>query len=315
MKFKNNSIAVLFAVFVTFVGLSATGISVGQSFAQVLPAPAAGSQQPGSAANPGSAGGNGAQEIRNVDVNAVITRQSLNALIMIFVLATVLENALAVLFNWRLFLAYFDRRGVKTLVTVASALLLVKAFGIDIVAALVAAYKSGDTTAASEPQTASLIVTALTLAGGSAGVNSLFRALGWRPVNPAAELETQPNKDEAWLAIKLNRVEARGPVQVRLLGPSEPPASTVAAGANSENQPPPPAPIAGVISGSRPGLGSLLIRNPNRFPQNGGYRLEANKLYELSVIGRNKEGGEIFGLKGEKLVLAPRAIVDIVVTL
>lgn len=319
MKFKESSFAVLAAIFVAFIGLSAVSISAGRSFAQEPPAPATGEQAPNIATNPGATGGDETQGIRNVDVNAAITGPSFNALIMIFVLATVLENALAVLFNWRLFLAYFDRRGIKTLVTVASALLLVNAFGIDIVAALVTSYKSGGATGASEPHAASLFVTALTLAGGSAGVNSLFRGLGWRPVNPAAELETQPNKDEAWLAIKLKRANARGPVQVRLLGPvsvaTGGAAPAGAAQADGASQPAPTAAIAGIMSTSRPGLGSLLFRNPDRFPQNGGYRLEANKLYELSVIGRNADGDEIFGLENEKLILAPRAIVDIDVTL
>ena len=52
-----------------------------------------------------------------------------------------LENAFALIFNWRVFLAYFSRTGTKTIVMVAVSLIVVYALDVDIVAKLVSAYQ------------------------------------------------------------------------------------------------------------------------------------------------------------------------------
>jgi hypothetical protein len=48
--------------------------------------------------------------------NNEVFQKSFAALTMLFVLAVLLENAFALLFNWRVFQAYFSARGVRTLI-------------------------------------------------------------------------------------------------------------------------------------------------------------------------------------------------------
>lgn len=68
--------------------------------------------------------------------------KSAAALTMLFVIAVVLESAFAVLFNWSVFLVYFSVRGVKTIVMIGASWLIVNAYDIDVLASLIAAYKS-----------------------------------------------------------------------------------------------------------------------------------------------------------------------------
>lgn len=226
-----------------------------------------------------------------------IYQDSLIALTKLFVLAVLLENAFALIFNWRIYQAYFSGRGTRTLVMVAVALLLVYQLDLDIVADLVKAY---DGSTANGMVTG--VVTALILAGGSSGVNTVMHALGYRDNKAEEAAVEKPPKDKAWIAIRVVRRRATGEVFVRIreLGA---PATTDAA------------PVAGTVGGTRPTLHGLLLRDRNRFPQNGGYDLRPNVLYEITVEGRDNEGQRIAPIDAQKIVLAPAAIVDLEATL
>jgi hypothetical protein len=118
-----------------------------------------------------------------------IYEKSLAALTMLFVIAILLENAFAIIFNWRVFLAYFSSRGVKTIVMIVGSLIVVNVFDVDIVASLISAYK-----AAAEPSgPVSKFITALILAGGSTGVYNRMYALGYRSERREAELNAKPH--------------------------------------------------------------------------------------------------------------------------
>ncbi|MGH6880777.1 MAG: hypothetical protein ACREFM_07655, partial [Hypericibacter sp.] len=199
-----------------------------------------------------------------------IYTKSLAALTVLFVVAVLLENAFSVLFNWRVFLAYFDRRGVKTIIMVIVSLIIVNAFSLDVMASLLSAYMKDPVS--SGP--VSKFVTALILAGGSAGVYNIMYALGYRSER-RDELPAKPPADKAWVAVRVKRVTAKGPVYVKLrdLG---------AVDATS------PVPIAGTITFQHQALTELLLRNVNRFPQNGGYVVEPGKVYAISVEGTDK---------------------------
>ncbi len=123
--------------------------------------------------------------------HAGLTDRSLRAILKLFVLAVVLESALALLFNWRPFLMTFDGRGVKSLISFAASLGLVFTFGIDVVGDLMA-----DFSATAQATVFSQIVTAMVIAGGSSGVNNLLRSLGFRPVTRAEDLAPKPPPDE-----------------------------------------------------------------------------------------------------------------------
>jgi hypothetical protein len=231
--------------------------------------------------------------------NNEIFQKSLAALTMLFVLAVLLENAFALLFNWRVFQAYFSARGVRTIIMVAVSLLLVFQLPIDIVAGLIAAYTTNDGVPDSGPLTK--VVTALILAGGSSGVHNLMYALGYRSERAQLE-EARPPRDRAWLAVRATRRRAEREILVRIreVGPPS-------AGA--------PAPIAGMIASRGPSLLGLILRDRSRFPQSGGYTLLPNVLYEITVEGRDATGDRIAPLDARPIVLAPGAILDLEVTL
>lgn len=227
-----------------------------------------------------------------------VFQKSFSALTMLFVLAVLLENAFALLFNWRVFQAYFSARGVRTLVMFAVSLLLVYQLPIDIVAGLIAAYTNG---VAPDSGPLTKVVTALILAGGSSGVHNLMYALGYR--SERAELEEpRPPKDKAWVAVRVKRRLAEREIVVRIR-------EVGGAGADA------PAPIAGMIASRGPSLLGLLLRDRSRFPQNGGYTLLPNTLYEITVEGRDANGDRIAPLDAKPIVLAPGAILDLEVTL
>jgi hypothetical protein len=250
--------------------------------------------------------------------NSEIYARSFAALTMLFVIAVLLESAFATIFNWRVFLTYFSLRGVRTLIMVAISLVVVNLFDVDILANIIAAYKltpnpdAGASALAFERAVAatsgpiSLFVTALILAGGSAGVYNVLSALGYRNEKREEEIFPKPPKDKAWVAIRVTRVDSVGQILVKVAErkPGE-------AGVPADI----PAPIAGTIYARRPSLRELLLRNTNRFPQNGGYTVTQYKIYSISVEGKDKDGTMIRKLDDQLFVFAPGAIVDLDVAL
>ncbi len=230
-----------------------------------------------------------------------IYEKSLAALTMLFVLAVLLENAFAIIFNWRVFLTYFSLRGVKTIIMIAVSLAIVVVFNIDIVASLVDAYRPGS---ASASGALSKFVTALILAGGSSGVHNIMHGLGYRSDRRDDELDARPPKDKAWLAVRVIPERSVGEALVKI--------KKIGSAATVEKA---PAPIAGTIAFRRPALAELLFRSSNRYPKNGGHTLSPDVVYEVAVEGRDRNGERLTALDGEKFVFAPGAIVDLVVKL
>jgi hypothetical protein len=239
--------------------------------------------------------------------DGAIYRRSLAALTMLFVIAVLLENAFTTIFNWRVFLTYFSVRGVKTLVMVGIALIVVNVFNVDILANLIAVYKTPAGQAVSpdavlqEYGFVSKFVTALILAGGSAGVYNIMHALGYRNDQREEQVAPRPPQNAAWVSVKVKRVNAVGDIQVKI--------QKVAAGAT------PPAPIAGTIGSRRPTLIELLLNNPNRFPQNGGYTLEPETVYHILVSGKHKDTNAELKALDQDYAFTKGAIVDFEVAL
>lgn len=232
-----------------------------------------------------------------------IYKRSLAALTQLFVIAVLLESAFATIFNWRVFLAYFSRTGVKTLVMIVGSLLVVNIFDVDVLASLLSAYKPE----AVPSGPVSKLITALILAGGSAGVYNVMKALGYRNDNRDEEARQRPAPDKAWLAVRVKRGAGVGPAIVRLQkhGP-------IAAFAG----PNPPVPIVGTVSFSRRSLADLMLRRSDRFPESGGYVLLPDVVYELSVESESPNGKVTWPANGAfAFALAPGAIVDITANL
>lgn len=227
-----------------------------------------------------------------------IYERSLKALTMLLVAAVLIENALAVLFNWRVFLTYFSLRGVKTIIAVAVSYIVVQTFDLDVVGALLKEYVPD----ANSGGTAGRILTALILSGGSSGVNSLMSSLGYRDRGREEEVNPRAPETQAWIAVRVKRVNAVGPVHVHVTEARTPATD--------------PSAIAGTIGFRRPSLSELLFRNANRFPANGGYVVDPGKVYKIEVVGYDAQNKQLPDhLSGREYRFAPRAIVDFEVTL
>ncbi len=116
-------------------------------------------------------------------------------LLVFLVLSVVFEVALTPVFNWRVFLARFDGKGVKTPLTVILALLVFWGYELDIIKDVLVAlgYKASLTFGGQ-------FLTALLIAGGSDGVYQIFTKLKIR--NPE---ERERRAVEARAALEASR--------------------------------------------------------------------------------------------------------------
>lgn len=136
-----------------------------------------------------------------VDIDRSPIEASGNALLKLFVLAVILESALALLFNWRPIVARYDGRGIKAPVSFAAALALVFIFKPDAIAALMSGYGSD---VGQGGLFFARVIEAMVIAGGSAGVNRLLLALGFRSQTRAEEVVAKPR----WTNISSRPVSA-----------------------------------------------------------------------------------------------------------
>jgi hypothetical protein len=219
---------------------------------------------------------------------------------VLFVLSLLLESGLAVIFRWRPFLVFFDGRGIKTVISVAFALVFVWTFKMDIVTDLVNVYAQRGTPFQHGPE--GYLITALIVAGGSAAVNNILVALGFRSVVTAAQIAPKPPRTEGWISVTLLRKQAQGPVDVLIGAPPVPPAT----------QPP----IAGTITGcSRlTKFVRLFVRDDSRFPMSGGFAVPAGSLCQVQLKGVDANGGPVASRAWGPETIAPGAIVDLELT-
>lgn len=235
--------------------------------------------------------------------------QELAALLVVVVL---LESAMATIFQWRVYRMLFNARAVKTIMMVIAGWLVVTLFDYDIFARIlslagVAPAPAADNTLQIRSDGFSDFMSALILAGGSAGVNSVMRQFGFR--SPVSDENAPPplKEDEAWLSITVVRKTAVGAIEVRLdeiaAAPEERPA------------------LLGVLD-DRPALGKvfgMLFASPGRIPSYGGRKVKVGQDYRIAVAGRRKSKDNPSGepeLFDEDVYIgsfASRAVVDLVV--
>jgi hypothetical protein len=237
-------------------------------------------------------------------------------LFAMLILAVILESAFAVVFNWRVFLEFFDGRGVRTVVMFLAAYLIIKSFNIDFVADLMNIYIS-QVTSSFETR----FLTALVLAGGSASVNSLMVALNLRQNRKAENIAPKPPKTKAWVALKVHRNLAERIVEITQQSTPVVDGST-------------PQRLMGVI---RPQnvlqrLAKYFWRDVERVPMTAGIEVDPGFEYTFIIRGVNEHdeviycdaSGVLLKKKEEKeeytptprsYVFAAGAIVDFEVTL
>jgi hypothetical protein len=211
---------------------------------------------------------NGPAQILKIDIEPGtpgVYETGFRVLFLLFVLAVILESALAILFNWRPFVETFNARAVRPLISFIVAYFFVHAFSLDLVTTFINAAMTHDY----GPNIPGKILTALVLAGGSAGVNNLLVALGYRQQKTPETVTPKPPPNTAWIAVRVRRQQASGPVQV-FIG-VKPDANT-------------PPPLVGVIAGSsRPGL-RYFLSDPGRFPGYGGHSVPANTQTSVELV-------------------------------
>jgi hypothetical protein len=130
--------------------------------------------------------------------------QLTNTLVKVFVIAVLIEVALSVLFRWRIFLRYFEGRGVKVPISFFFSLAVVVTHKIDLPGEVVAALDGLAKPVV--PTDIGLAVSALIIAGGSASVNSVFKSLGWRnPLEQNQIAQDERMRTQARLRIEVTR--------------------------------------------------------------------------------------------------------------
>lgn len=244
--------------------------------------------------------------------------QAFRLLLLAFVVATLLESAFALIFNWRLFQEFFVGRAWRTLIMFFGALGVVSHFNLDVMGALVRAYDPGLGLSNSTGSSGfSKFLSAMILAGGSSGINRILVALGFRSlVRPDTE-KPLPEKTEGWISVRVDdarKREKRSPAHVSL------------AEVDNPDQPTKDASLRLISSLERRGLGSriweVFFPSLSRVPRSGGYSLSPEKYYRLTVVWTEKEteaerrydpvGGKFVETSEQAQVfsLAPRALVD-----
>lgn len=220
----------------------------------------------------------------------------LSALFALFVVALLLEAALSLLFNWRVFLMLFDAKGAKTFFSFLGAYWLVQVFDLDVMQRIVSLLWNPSV----KSDWVTNVLSAMVLAGGSSAVNNLMVALGFRSVRNAGTLIPKPPPSKAWVSVHLTRVALpKEPVTLYL--------QTDGGG------------YMGVYRFNSPDrrwpFVKWLMRDPLRFPAWGGFPVEPNVKYQIKLEGPPVAGGNPALKETPPFKLAAGAILDIEETL
>ena len=208
------------------------------------------------------------------------------------IIVVILESALSALFNWRVYREVVNHRAWKTPVMLLFGLAICWTFQYDIFAqALVAA---GATAAEATGNWLTLLVSAMILAGGSSGINTLLKNLGLRNALPDGVEPPKLDMAEAWVSVLVNgaRPGIRYQVAIR----------------NLDNATGPQ--LAGTVEVSRvrDRFKAAFRNESRRFPSYGGWSVVAGKGYRIEVVDTTvKDAVPKLVFEGS---FAPRAIID-----
>lgn len=238
----------------------------------------------------------------------------LKELFVLLLVVTLMESAMTTIFQWRLYRLLFNARAVKTIVMVLVGWSIVRLFNYDAFARILAVSGlgpavQGEQTLAFVSSNYSAFLSALVMAGGTSGINTLFRSFGFRAQSDTEPALDPPREDEAWVSVTVRPVRAVGPIEVLFKEKPFDPADPQRA-------------VVGVTDGRSllRRVYETLIAVPGRIPNYGGRKVKTDKLYEISVRGRRRAAGanattfEEFEQPVYSGAFASRAIVDLVVT-
>jgi hypothetical protein len=197
--------------------------------------------------------------------------EAFKALFLLFVIAVILESALAILFNWRPFVETFNARAVRPVISLAVASVLVAHFDLDLVTTLARLIRPGVVTL----DLTGMILTAMVIAGGSAGINNLLVGLGFRQVRTPETAVPKPPAKQGWISVSIVRDQAKGPVSV-----------FIGTQVNKKT------PLAGVVEKSTHPRLRYFLRDPGRFPGSGGHAVASGSEVTVEVTADNKTAGQ-----------------------
>ncbi|MGO7273029.1 hypothetical protein [Rhizobium ruizarguesonis] len=214
------------------------------------------------------------------------------------VIAIIMESAFAVIFNWRVFLEFFDGRGVRTVVMFIGGWIVATVLHQDFVGSLFDIYLRTGGGNDQHSTWITQVLTALVLAGGSASVNQLFVALNLREAKTIETVTEKVPPNKAWIAIKVMNIKKGDKVLIVDAANGE------AATAATEH-------LVGVMPAAGFGerLKKYFWRDRNRLPMSRGFVVDPEKEYAF-VIRRTRANSaglmtENFDLAGRSLTYVP----------
>lgn len=243
------------------------------------------------------------------EISDAALKEAFNLLVGAFVLALLMESAFALLFNWRIFQEFLVGRAWRTIIMFTVSLLVVTQFKLDLLASLITAYH-GTSAPKVDGNWLTRVLTAMIIAGGSAGVNRILVALGFRSQLPKVEQEKSElvRRNLAYISVTVDsRVLGNQNIIINAL---EVPCDGTATM------------LGAVYRQKRARLRGLLFGEPGRFPRSGGYALDASHCYRLSVTIVGVNVNRLVDMNGVAINqpanapvyrFAPGAIVDFVI--
>jgi hypothetical protein len=240
-------------------------------------------------------------------------------LLSFFGLVVLFESGFGLLFQWRLFREFFPVAGWRTpIMFVVSAVLTYNFAALDVFGRSVSAFAGESAVTPAIAGSATWLISAAILAGGSVGMMRIFEQLGIRTV-PTEPVPPAIDQSKAWLSLRVTGPMTDSKTVVVKIE-QVPDAVAIHAG------------IAGTLRNEdfRARLLRVMGRDLRRFPPSGGYLVEAGKPYKITLayvrqpaIGGKAEplvrdvfSKEVDVTKGpETISFAPRAIVDLTVDL
>jgi hypothetical protein len=214
------------------------------------------------------------------------------------VIAIILESAFAVIFNWQVFLEFFDGRGVRTVIMFIGGFIVATALHQDYVGSLLEVYLRTGIGDEKHSTWMTQVLTALVLAGGSASVNQLLVALNLRQAKTAETVTEKIPPNKAWVAIKVDNITKGDRVVVIDATNGE-----AATGATEH--------VVGVMPGAGVGerLNKYFWRDRFRLPMSRGFVVDPDKEYAF-VIRRTRGSAkdavtDNFDLAGRQLIYIP----------
>lgn len=225
-------------------------------------------------------------------------------LVGLFVVATVMETALAALFDWRLYREFFNGRALKTLVMFGFGWAVVTTFDYDVFRRIL---QSLGVTGEAGPLSTGL--SALVLSGGSAGVHRLFVSLGLRPPADLPVATARPPADKAWISVRVIRKHAVGDVEILVDAVKTPSPEAVAA-----------PPLAGVVRENplRRRIRDVFFTDRLRWPPSGGHEVASETVHRVTVRATTPDATGATSTTDLLLHegrFCDRAVIDFVVTI